>query len=101
MTADDFRQRLVEARDRFIRSVRPPEEPEQPSLQDQREQSIKEWMSDHRAAQFLAWLDEQITVARTQRNLSFREHAALTIAIGFENGLEAVKQYLTSLTSKE
>jgi hypothetical protein len=93
-------QKIAELGNRFIRRVRIEEPPPAPNEVEQSEVALKEWLGDERSRHLIGWLDTQIEAAEAQRNLSFKDHSSIVIAVGFENGLKAVRKYLLSL-SKE
>lgn len=92
----------VEMFDKFRRlvtrdiPVMPPPVASKPPEQDTKA-ALKDWLQDERSRHLLSWLDTQIEAAESQRNLAFKDHASIVIAVGFENGLKAVRKHLTSL----
>lgn len=96
----NLEQKLAELSNRFTRRIRVAEPPLGPTEAELAEASLKDWLQDERAKHLIDWLDIQIEAAEAQRNLAFKDHSSIVIAVGFENGLKAVRKHILSL-SKE
>lgn len=74
-----------------------PPPPAEPSPFEKQLGRLKDLAQHDNFPALLEWLDAQVLAAESQRNLSIRDHSALTMSIGLENGLKAVRTFLTSL----
>lgn len=78
----------------------PPPTPQKSDF-DKTMDSLKDLAHDERFPHFIKWIDSQIEIAESQRNITAAtSDRTLLLSIGFENGLKAVKSFLTTL-SKE
>ena len=102
MTLEEIQSRLVQARDRFRRHAQPLEQPPAEPEPDLQHDALAGLCADERMPALLTWLDSQISIAKLQRNSPEvrARHTDLLSLLGFENGLEAVRSFLTSFTKE-
>jgi hypothetical protein len=91
--------RINAAVNRFVRRARPLEQPPPPPPKpDPQQTDLRGLFADERIPSFISWLDSQLASVKLQRNSPEVRcsHPDLLTLIGFENGLEAVRNFITT-----